>query len=113
MSFIDDQITGFYDHMASVSMDIADYERWMADYEKMRYSYPDWVTKDGTHHKVCELSDSHLENLIAFIKKHDPENKTHWYDVFDAERTFRKFKEKVEQLKKEYAEMQKVSDMCC
>jgi len=98
--------------MVSLRWDIEDYEKWMADYESKRQTYPAWVTKDGTHIWIYEIEDSHLDNLIPFIERKDPENKTHWLDVFKAEKRYRELKAKMPKMKSELAHMEYVSDVC-
>jgi hypothetical protein len=110
MSAIDDQ--HFYNHMTSLSWDLDDYTEWMASYESQRDGYPDWVTKDRQHIKVRDITNSHLENLIHFVYRKDPDNETHWIDVLKAEKRYRELKKKVPQMKAELAHMREVSDLC-
>lgn len=112
MSAVDDMIAGSCDSMTCLRWDIEDYQKWMADYESNRNNYPAWVTKDGQHIWVYELEDSHLENLIPFVQRKDPENKTHWIDVFRAEKRYRELKAKLPAMKSELQHMEYVSDMC-
>ena len=112
MSLIDEQIGQFYDHIASQSWNIDAYEKWMKDYESKRMNYPAWETKDGRHIWVYEIEDSHLDNLIPYIQRQDPENKTHWIDVFSAERKYRELSKKIEKMKSELAYMRKVGEIC-
>ena len=112
MSAIDDQITNFYNHMTSLSWELDNYTKWMASYESQRNKYPDWVTKDGQHIKVRDIMDSHLENLIPFVSKKDPDNETHWLDVLKAEKRYRELTKKLPQMKVELAHMREVSDLC-
>lgn len=112
MSAIDLEITRFCDSMASLRWSIEDSEKWIADYEKQRPHYPAWVTKDGTHIWIYEIEDSHLNNLIPFVKRQDSENKTHWLDLFKAEKRYRRLKKDLPSMKAELAYMEHVSDMC-
>ena len=112
MSAVDDMIAGSCDSMTCLRWDIEDYQKWKADYESNRNNYPAWVTKDGQHIWVYELEDSHLENLIPFVQRKDPENKTHWIDVFRAEKRYRELKAKLPAMKSELQHMEYVSDMC-
>ena len=113
MSYIDNEIQRFFDHKVSLSWAIDDYTKWMQDYKSKRNKYPDWITKDGIHIKVCDISDQHLNNLIPFVEKRDPENKTHWVDVFKAEKRYRALlTEQLKHLKIEYAEMERVAELC-
>lgn len=112
MSAIDNEIARFCDSMACLRWDIEDYEKWMRDYEGKRQTYPAWVTRDGTHIWIYEIEDSHLDNLIPFVQRRDPENKTHWVDVFRAEKRYRQLKKELPRMKGELANMEYVSDMC-
>lgn len=112
MSAIDDKIGDFFDHMASLRWQIDDYTKWMKDYEEKRMTYPAWETKDGTLIWVYEIEDIHLDNLIPFVQKKDPTNKTHWVDVFKAEKRYRELKAKMPTMMAELASMEEVSDRC-
>lgn len=112
MSTIDYEITDFYNHMAGLAWDIDDYTKWMKAYETMRLGYPTWVTKDGKKLRIYEISSSHLDNLIEFIQKKDPDNKTKWVDVFKAEKRYRELALEIKKLKTEYDRMQSISDEC-
>ena len=112
MSCIDDQITDFFNHMASVRWDLEDSEKWLRDYEKNRYGYPDWVTENGVHIKIYELTDSHLANLIPFVEREDPENKTKWIDLLRAEKRYRELIKKIQKMKEKLANMEHVSNVC-
>lgn len=112
MSAMDYDIARFYDRMASLRWNIEDYEKWMADYESKRQTYPAWVTKDGTHIWIYEIEDSHLDNLIHFVERKDPENKTHWVDVFRAEKRYRRLRERLPSMKMELMNMEVFSDEC-
>ena len=112
MSAIDLEIARFCDSMACLRWDIEDSEKWIADYEKQRPHYPAWETKDGTLIRIDEIEDSHLNNLIPFVKRQDHENKTHWLDLFKAEKRYRELKKDLPSMKAELAHMEYVSDMC-
>ncbi len=105
-------IAGFLDSMVDLRWNIEDYQKWMADYESKRTNYPAWETKDGKHVWIYEMEDSHLDNLIPFMRKKDPENKTHWIDVFSAEKKYRELKEKLPSMKMELMEMEMIADEC-
>jgi len=112
MSFIDEEIGRFYDHKVPVAWSIDEYEEWMRSYEKNRYKYPDWVTKDGQHIPIYRLEDSHLANLISFVQRKDPKNETRWADLLKHEQLYRTLLAKVKVLRSELAEMEMVSEMC-
>ena len=111
MSFIDYQLDIFFGRMDSIRWDIAEYEMWMEDYKAKRETYPAWKTQDGKSIWVYELEDGHLDNLIPFIQKRDPENKTHWLDLFKAEKLYRVLPQKITGLKKELEEMERVAEL--
>ena len=110
MSAIDDEISRFLGSMACLRWDIEDYEKWMADYESKRPNYPAWETRGGRHIWIYEIEDSHLDNLIPFIKRKDPENKTHWLDLFKTEQRYRELKKKLPSLKDELQNMEETAD---
>lgn len=112
MSVIDYEIAHFFDNMMCLRWDIEDDEKWMKDYEAKRPNYPAWETKDGQHLWIYEIEDSHLDNLIPFMEKQDPENKTHWIDVFRAEKKYRWLKKKLPSKKAELLYMEMVADVC-
>lgn len=112
MSATDNEIARFCDSMTCLRWDIEDYEKWMADYESKRQNYPAWETKDGQHIWVYEIEDSHLDNLIPFVQRKDPENKTHWVDVFRAEKRYRRLKKELPSMKAELMNMEMVADEC-
>lgn len=95
MSAIDDLITEFYDRIATLSWKLRDYRDWVSSYEKMRDNGPDWVTKDGRRMKLRNISEDHLENLISYVQRRDPDNTTHWYDVLKAEKKYRELKREI------------------
>ena len=112
MSATDNEIARFCDSMACLRWNIEDCEKWMADYESDRQNYPAWETKDGQYVWIYEIEDSNLDNLIPFVQGRDPENKTHWIDVFRAEKRYRKLKRKLPSMKAELLNMEMVADEC-
>ena len=101
----------FFGRIASLRWDIENVETWMADYESKRPNYPAWETKDGRHIWIYEIEDSHLDNLIPFVQRKDPENQTHWVDVFRAEKKYRQLAKELPRMKEELANMEFVLDM--
>lgn len=71
-----------------------------------------WATKDGTQIWIYEIEDSHIDNLIPFIQRKDPENKTNWIDVFRAEKRYRQLKAKLPSMKAELFNMEMMADEC-
>lgn len=112
MSCIDEEIVRFFDHMASLSWGIDDYEQWMADYEKNRYKYPDWVTKNGRHIPISKLDDKHLANLIPFVQRKDPKNETRWADLLKHEQLYRELLVKVPKMRADLKNMREISEQC-
>lgn len=96
----------FFNRVMEVRETINDYEKWIEDYLEKRKKYPEWVTRDGKHIPVGEVTDSHLENLLNFL----PEN-TAWHKAFEYEKTYRRLKEKLISLKKEDIENEKTIDL--
>ena len=110
MSTTDNEIARFCDSMACLRRNIEDCEKWMADYESDRHNYPAWETKDGQYVWIYEIEDIYLDNLIPFVQMKDPENKTHWIDVFRAEKRYRQLKAKLPSMKAELLNMEVVAD---
>ena len=112
MIAIDNEKGRFCDKQASLRWDIEDDERWMKTYESWRQYFPAWETKDGQQMKVYEIDDTHLDNLILFIKKRDPKNVTNWVDMFKAEKRYRELKKLMQSKKAELREMEETDDRC-
>lgn len=79
----------FFGEVAEARLELSELSRWKADYESKRDKYPSWITSSGQHIKVRNITNSHLENLLKFVKKRDPNNETKWYDIFKAEKFYR------------------------
>ena len=109
MSAIDDEIQSFFDKIASISWCINDYKRWMKEYEKQRDNYPNWITKNGEHIKIQNIENTHLDNLIKFMGKKDPENA--WTFAFKYEKKYRELKKKIPEMENEYKEMRRISEI--
>lgn len=75
--------------------------RWMDRYESARNTYPMWITRDGKHIKVENLSQNHLNNLLSFVPADNG-----WHHIFECEAEYRKLKVQLEQLKKELEEFE-------
>lgn len=99
----------FYDHMVNVRWTIEDYEEWCKKYLKARKSYPAWKTKAGELIKIENITDSHLENLIPFVLKADPNNQTHWFDAFKREKYYRQLCKELKHLKAELNYLQDIT----
>lgn len=112
MAATDLDIARFYDSMVSLRWNIEDSEKWVEDYESNRKNYPAWKMKDGQMISIYDIEDSHLDNLISFVQRADPENKTHWIDVFRAEKRYRELKAKLPSMNDELRQMEYVSEMC-
>ena len=112
MSATDNLISDFYDTMCGYRWKISDREEWVRKYEEARRDYPEWETRDGRKMRVEDIGDTHLENLIPFIKRRDPENKTHWVDAFECEKRYRKIKSELPKMRKELREMERFESMC-
>lgn len=76
-------------------------EKWMTSYEQARKSYPMWITKQGKHILIENISQNHLNNLLVFV-----EPNSGWFEAFKQESTYRKLKVQLEQLKKELEEFE-------
>lgn len=96
----------FYDHIIAIRCAIEDYEAWCKKYLEQREFYPTWKTKEGRELKIQDITDSHLENLIPFVLKRDPNNQTHWFDAFKREKYYRQLCKEIKDLKAEYKYMQ-------
>ena len=110
MSQIDDDIQRFYDSMVILRWDMEDNKKWIEKYLSFRDEYPDWITKEGQHIKLKDLTDSHLNNLIPFVKRKDPDNKTNWIKILEQEKTYRGLKIKLNKSQEELAYMEEVEE---
>ena len=68
----------------------------MADDEFFRFSSEDmelgldpcygmWTTKEGKQIPIRDMKYSHIQNCIALLKKHEPQNFESWVDRFEIE----------------------------
>lgn len=110
MSWIDYDIERFYDSMVTLRLEMEDYKKWIQNYLSFRDKYPDWITKGGQHIMLKDLTDSHLNNLILFVKRKDPENKTNWIKILEQEKTYRELKFKLNKAKEELGYMEEVKE---
>ena len=97
----------FFNHAANVREEAFDTEKWINDYFSKRKDYPKWRTRDGQEIKVEDVTDSHLENLLRFLKDKDET----WYQVFTCEKRYRELVKKLPRLKKENKECEKIIDL--
>ena len=86
----------FFNHTFNVRETISSNQRWIDDYLDKRSKYPEWVTRDGTHIKVGDITDNHLENLLNYLPKD-----TVWHNVFSCEKLYRKLSKQIVELRKE------------
>jgi hypothetical protein len=87
--FTDYQEQVFFGEVAEAHLELDELTRWKEHYESKRDKYPPWITSSGQRIKVNDIEDSHLDNLLKFVKKKDPNNETKWYDAFKAEKFYR------------------------
>lgn len=92
--------TPFTDY-AEAQLELTELEQWKRNYESKRDKYPEWVTKTGQKIKVRDLTDSHIENLLKFIPKKDPNNETKWLDVIKCEKQYRNINNEIVSKKNE------------
>lgn len=109
MSQIDLEIDRFFGEMASMRIDIQEYEDWCRKYESFRHNYPQWITKSGTGISIWNMDDNHLNNTINLIQKKDSDNT--WLKVLNQERTYRELLVKIKTLKEELAKMEEISNV--
>ena len=105
---MDLEIDRFFGNIASLRMDLNDYEKWCKDYESFRYKYPQWKMKDGKGINLYDMEDNHLANTIRLVEKKDPEST--WLKVLKQEETYRKLKKKIFELKLSLERMEEISD---
>lgn len=102
------EIDGFFGEIASLRMDLSDYEKWCKNYESFRYKYPQWKMKNGKGINLYDMEDNHLANTIRLVEKKDPENT--WLKVLKQEETYRKLKKEIFELKLSLERMEEISD---
>lgn len=102
------EIDRFFGEIASIRMDISDYQNWCNEYQKFRNNYPAWTTKDGNKVHIYNMTDSHLSNTIAFVEKKDPE--AIWLQILKQEQTYRKLLKKISSLKEELYVLEGICD---
>ena len=112
MSYINYEINNFFDYLMCLRWNIEDYEKWINSYKDVRKNYPDWKTQKGEYIKIENLSDEHLTNLIKFIKRKDPNNKTKWIEIFEQEKEYRKKIKEFLKMKEELINAEYVSEVC-
>lgn len=88
--YTDYQEQVFFSEVAETHLELDELTHWKEHYESKRDKYPPWITSSGQQIKVKDITNSHLENLLKFVKKKDPNNETKWYSVFKAEKFYRK-----------------------
>lgn len=96
----------FFSQMASIRMDINDYENWCNTYES--FHYPEWTMKNGKTIPLKNMSDEHLENTINLIERKDKTNS--WLQILKQEKTYRKNKKKIIELKQELKSFEEIAD---
>ena len=103
MSAIDYEMTQFFGHIANLRMEVQDYVR----YSTCPGRNSIWTCKNGTKVLLKNMTDSHLKNTLALVKRKDPKNI--WVSYLTWELRYREHYPKVlEEL--EHAEH--IADMC-
>lgn len=105
---MDQEIDRFFGKMASIRMDIQDYENWCEKYESFRREYPQWITRTNEAISIYDMEDDHLNNTIKMLEKKDKENS--WLEVLKQEKTYRELKSKIKDLKKELSSYEDTAD---
>ena len=82
-------------------------EEWIVKYLSQRKDYPEWVTRDGKHIKVEDITDSHLSNLLNFLPKGNV-----WYKVFMCEKKYRNIMKRLPEWKKENLRNEEIMQNC-
>jgi len=108
MAGIDFETAGFFGEMASMRMDIQEYEDWCRKYESFRHNYPQWITKSGTGISICDMDDNHLNNTINLIHRKDSDNT--WLKVLNQEKTYRSLKKEIVSLKNSLVKYEEIAD---
>lgn len=109
MSQIDLEIDRFFGEMASMRIDIQEYEDWCRKYESFRYNYPQWTMKSGEKISIWDMNDNHLINTINLLQRKDSENT--WLKVLNQEKTYRELLSKIKVLKEDLFKMEEISDL--
>lgn len=90
---------------AEAQLELTELKQWKHKYERNRDKYPPWVTKAGEQIKVKNLTDSHIEALLNFIPKKDPNNETRWIDIIKSEKQYRTIGMKIFRLEEEIKQL--------
>ena len=64
---------------------------WRAKWASLRREYPDWISREGKEVPITQMTDSHLDNLIAFLKRKNDGSKAieTWLNILQKERHYR------------------------
>lgn len=87
----------FYTRVVNVRHQIDSYEKFITEYTSKRDKYPSWITRDRQVIKIQDITDSHLNNLINYLKY----SESPWYDIFICEKKYRNILKELPLLKKE------------
>lgn len=106
---IDNEIDRFFNAYASMHMDLMDYEQWCRIYES--FERPKWTMKNGEQIALCDMTDEHLENTIALVERKEPNN--NWIKILRKQKTYRKLKRKIVDIKSELSKRQVIREKMC
>ena len=101
------EIDRFFGRIASIRIDISDYENWCTEYRKFRNNYI-WTTRDGNKVHIYNMTDSHLNNTISLVERKDPESV--WSQILKQEQTYRDFLKRIKSLREELYVLEGVCD---
>lgn len=62
-------------------------DQWIAEEEEsQRIEAGQWKKKDGSVIQISDMSESHIQNCLAMIKRNrDDDNAMNWIKLFEAE----------------------------
>ena len=106
MSAIDYETEQFFSEIASLRIDIQDFEEWCRKYKG--FKYPAWTMKNGKQISLSDMTDMHLKNTISMIEKKNPDNG--WIKILKQEKRYREIRLILNDLNKRLDYLEKVSD---
>ena len=64
---------------------------WRAKWAVLRHNYPRWVTREGKEISIVQMTDTHLNNTIAFLERKNDSSRAiqTWLRILRSEKYYR------------------------